>query len=67
MGRSAAFGPIMNLWVLLYNGGPLCGPFQIFRKHPEFGEFTSFTYLENLNSNLVTFIGFDPPLFHETY
>ena len=33
MGRIAALG-------LKYNGGPLCGPFPIFSKHPEFGEFT---------------------------
>ena len=33
MGRFAAIG-------LLYNGGPLCGPFPKSSKHPEFGEFT---------------------------
>ena len=44
--RFAALDPIINLWAamqplaLLYNGGPLCGPFSIFGKHPEFGEFT---------------------------
>ena len=27
---------------LLYIGGPLRGPFPIFSKHPEFGEFTLF-------------------------
>ena len=46
MGRSAAFGPIINCWAasrplaLLYNGGPLCGLFPMFSKHLEFGEFT---------------------------
>ena len=46
MGRFAAFHPFINLWVAsrplvsLYNGGPLCGPFPTFGKHPEFGEFT---------------------------
>ena len=29
---------------LLYNGGPLCGPFPIFSKYPIFGEFTLTVY-----------------------
>ena len=33
MGRFAALGHTKN-------GGPLCGPFPIFSKHPVYGEFT---------------------------
>ena len=57
MGRFAAFGPIINLWAvsrplaLLYNGGPLCGLFAIFSKHPEFGELTLYILLKRLNLN----------------
>ena len=61
VGRSAAFGPIINLWAtsrpsaLLYNVGPLYDPFPIFNKHPKFGEFTPFLVSIYLLSNKFRF------------
>ena len=57
MGHFAAFGPIKNLWAtsrpiaLQYNGVPLCGPFPIFSKFPEFGEFTLKTLISKYRVN----------------
>ena len=58
MGRSAAFGLIINRWAvsqamaLLYNDGPLCGPFPISSKHPEFGEYTLYSFYIGCDGNV---------------
>ena len=55
MRHFAAFGHNTNWWAalqplaLLYNSGPLYGPFPIFSKHPGFGEFTLNIYCKKIS------------------
>ena len=53
MGRLAALG-------LIIDGGPLCGPFPIFSKHPEFGEFVlPLQNEEGGNETMVTYLSYN--------